>query len=216
MAPDWENLATGPGDKKIWDIEMGSATSDSRVETKFISGILKQKTKKGFEDSLIEYIEAENQRRTEKEHDTVAAEHRITKKILLGDRFIRLVVNECLDRKCWNGLLHLILTCSISARSVPLMIPSILNAKKATNRTSSRKRRRVSNAKKAVSSDRRIYVADANFICHILDNVYDISETMLVAILQFSIRHLDDSDSFESYELDNRAPFNGFYGHRRS
>eukprot|EP00944_MAST-04C_sp_MAST-4C-sp1_P011234 g11234.t1 len=211
VAPDWENLSTGPGDKNIWDIDTGSATSDSRVETKFISSILKQKTKKGFEDSLIEYIEAENQRRTDKEFDTLAA-GKVTKKILLGDRFIRLVVNECLDRNCWNGLLHLILTCSISARSVPSMIPSILRAKKGATRNASRKRRRVSNVKKDVSSGNKMYVADANFICHILDNVYDISETMLVAILQFSIRHLDDSDSFTKVMNSIlRAPFNGLF-----
>ena len=211
VAPDWESLSTGPGNKNIWDVEIGSATSGSRVETKFISSILKQKTKKGFEDSLIEYIEAENQRRIDNEFDTLA-EDKITKKILLGDRFIRLVVNECLDRKCWNGLLHLILTCSISARSVPSMIPSILRAKKGATRNTSRKRRRVSNVKKDVSSGNKMYVADANFICHILDNVYDISETMLVAILQFSIRHLDDSDSFTKVMNSIlRAPFNGLF-----
>ena len=105
--------------------------------------------------------------------------------------------------------MHLIITCSISARSVPMMIPSILKATKRSvgNSKNRKKKRKVTNAKESNS-----YVADSHFICHILDNVYDISETMLVAILQFTIRRLSDSESFHTVMKSLlRAPFNGLF-----
>ena len=214
VIPEWSKINTGKADTTIWDIESGSATVDSRVETKSISGILKQKSKKGFENALIEYIEEENRRKELKNIDGKDNGDKNNynynvDKLLLGDRFVQLVVNACLERKCWDGLLHLIITCSISARSVPMMIPSILKATKRSvgNSKNRKKKRKVTNAKESNS-----YVADSLFICHILDNVYDISETMLVAILQFTIRRLSDSESFHTVMKSLlRAPFNGLF-----
>ena len=69
VIPEWSKINTGKADTTIWDIESGSATVDSRVETKSISGILKQKSKKSFENALIEYIEEENRRKKLKNID---------------------------------------------------------------------------------------------------------------------------------------------------
>ena len=75
---------------------------------------------------------------------------------------------------------------------------------------SKRKKRKVAIA--TTNPKPSIYIADSSFICHILDNVRDISETMLVAILQFTIRHLSDYESFTKVMKSLlRAPFNGLF-----